>query len=101
MTHCTCQGNLDDTNQIYYGRRVGGSSARYEHRTPPVSFGPPTDRTRALLVLDMDGDGSPDIIVANDGQPNRIYYGNPSSSSATVSDGYRPSCDYSRAPTNN
>ena len=43
----------------------------------PMPFGPETDETTAVKVADIDNDGALDIIVANRGQENKIYFGTP------------------------
>ena len=66
-------GNKDGANMIY----IGDSANPGDFSASPVMFGSPQDRTMDVEVFDMDGDGGLDILVANDGQTNKIYYGDP------------------------
>ena len=63
--------NTDGPNEIYLGKP--GSPGTFEDS--PLEFGAPDDVTKDVEVVDVDGDGALDIVVANDGQQNKIYYG--------------------------
>ena len=65
--------NTDGPNEIYLGKP--GSPGTFEDS--PLEFGAPDDVTKDVEVVDVDGDGALDIVVANDGQQNKIYYGDP------------------------
>ncbi|MEC7001673.1 MAG: VCBS repeat-containing protein, partial [Actinomycetota bacterium] len=67
-------GNEDESNHIY----LGDPNNPGVFEETPLKFGPEDDKTTDVEVADVDGDGALDIVVANDGQPNRIYYGDPS-----------------------
>ena len=63
--------------QVYLGILNGATYTV----APPTTFAigalpGSTDATRALVVADADGDGWMDVLVGNDGEQNRVYYGN-------------------------
>ena len=65
--------NTDGPNEIY----LGDPSSPGTFEDSPLEFGSPDDVTKDLEVVDVDGDGALDIVVANDGQQNKVYYGDP------------------------
>jgi len=50
---------------------LGGG--RFEDVTDRAGLGDPTSKSLGVTVLDYNGDGWPDIFVANDTQPNKLY----------------------------
>ena len=44
--------------------------------TAKAGLGDPTSKSLGVAVLDIDGDGWPDLFVANDTQPNKLYRNN-------------------------
>ena len=65
-------GNSNAPNQVI----IGSSQSLGDFSTASVAlFGSSTDVTKAVRVSDIDADGVPDIIVANDGQTNKVYFG--------------------------
>lgn len=66
-------GNKDGQNDIY----LGDPSNPGKFASEPLKFGAPGDVTTDVEVVDVDGDGAVDIVVANNGQPNKVYYGDP------------------------
>ena len=64
-------GNEDALNAIYLGSETPGDFSI----SRPILFGDAFHRTTDLKIVDLDQDGALDILVANDGQPNMIYYG--------------------------
>ena len=65
--------NTDGPNEIY----LGDPSRPGTFDKAPLTFGSADDVTKDVEVTDVDGDGAVDLVVANDGQPNRVYYGDP------------------------
>ena len=74
---------LDGTHKSYCTpESYKGSSARlwhnlgngkFEDATQKAHFSDPTSKTLGVAILDYDNDGWPDIVLANDTQPNKLY----------------------------
>jgi hypothetical protein len=77
--YCT----IDGTHKSYCTpESYKGSSARlwhnlgngkFEDATQKANFFDPTSKTLGVAVFDYNGDGWPDILLANDTQPNKLY----------------------------
>ena len=52
-------------------RNLGGG--KFEDVTKKAGVGEPTSKSLGVAVLDYNGDGWPDLFVANDTQPNKLY----------------------------
>jgi hypothetical protein len=48
-------------------------SGKFEDATQKSGLGDPTSKSLGIAVLDYNGDGWPDLLVANDSQPNKLY----------------------------
>lgn len=74
---------LDGTHKSYCTpESYKGSSARLWHNlgngkfedvTQRAGFYDPTSKSLGIAILDYNGDGWPDILLANDTQPNKLY----------------------------
>jgi hypothetical protein len=50
--------------------RGGG---KFEDATQKAGLGDPTSKSLGIAILDYNADGWPDILIANDTQPNKLY----------------------------
>jgi len=48
-------------------------SGKFEDATQKAGLGDPTSKSLGIAMLDYNGDGWPDLLVANDTQPNKLY----------------------------
>src|SRR5206468_9108966 len=74
---------LDGTRKSYCTpESYKGSSARlwhnlgngkFEDATQKANFYDPTSKSLGIAILDYNNDGWPDILIANDTQPNKLY----------------------------
>src|SRR5437016_97272 len=74
---------LDGTRKSYCTpESYKGSSARlwhnlgngkFEDATQKAGFYDPTSKSLGIAILDYNGDGWPDVLLANDTQPNKLY----------------------------
>jgi hypothetical protein len=54
-------------------RNEGGKEVRFTDVTEPSGFGRVPGPGLGVICADFDGDGYPDVFVANDGAPNRLW----------------------------
>ncbi len=50
-----------------------GAAPKFEERTEPAGLSRVTGAALGLVCADFDGDGWPDIFIADDGRPNRLW----------------------------
>jgi hypothetical protein len=48
-------------------------SGKFADATQKAGLGDPTSKSLGIAVLDYNGDGWPDLVIANDTQPNKLY----------------------------
>jgi enediyne biosynthesis protein E4 len=48
-------------------------SGNFEDATHKAGMGDPTSKSLGITILDYNDDGWPDIVIANDTQPNKLY----------------------------
>ncbi len=71
-TYCTPESYKGVASKLFHNLGTG----RFEDVTAKAGVGDPTSKSLGIAVLDYDGDGWPDIFVANDTQPNKLYRNN-------------------------
>jgi hypothetical protein len=77
--YCTLDGTHKSycTPESYKGTAVrlwhnlGGG--KFEDATAKAGLGDPTSKSLGITILDYNSDGWPDILIANDTQPNKLY----------------------------
>jgi hypothetical protein len=77
--YCTLDGTHKSycTPESYKGTSVrlwhnlGGG--KFEDATQKAGLGDPTSKSLGIAILDYNADGWPDILIANDTQPNKLY----------------------------
>lgn len=70
-SYCTPESYKGTVSKLF--RNLGG---RFEDVSAKAGVGDPTGKSLGVAVLDFDADGWPDIFVANDTQPNKLYRNN-------------------------
>ena len=77
--YCTLDGTHKSycTPESYKGTALrvwhNLGSGKFEDATQKSGLSEPTSKSLGLAILDYNGDGWPDILVANDTQPNKLY----------------------------
>lgn len=77
--YCTLDGTHKSycTPESYKGTALrvwhNLGSGKFEDATQKSGLSDPTSKSLGLAILDYNGDGWPDILVANDTQPNKLY----------------------------
>lgn len=71
-SYCTPESYKGTTSRLY--RNLGGG--KFEDVTKTAKIEDPTGKALGVAILDFDTDGWPDIFVAHDTQPNRLYRNN-------------------------
>ena len=70
-SYCTPESYKGTSSKLYHN--VGG---RFEDVSAKAGLGDPTSKSLGVTVIDYDQDTWPDIFVANDTQPNKLYRNN-------------------------
>src|SRR5436190_15476997 len=68
-SYCTPESYKGSSARLWHS--LGGG--KFEDATQKTKFYEPTSKSLGLAVLDYNGDGWPDILLANDTQPNKLY----------------------------
>ena len=71
-SYCTPESYKGTASKLY--RSLGGG--KFEDASQKAGVADPTSKSLGVAVLDYDLDGWPDLFVANDTQPNKLYRNN-------------------------
>jgi hypothetical protein len=68
-SYCTPESYKGTRSRLYHN--LGGG--KFEEVAEKAGVGDPTSKSLGVTVLDYNNDGWPDLFVANDTQPNKLY----------------------------
>jgi hypothetical protein len=68
-SYCTPESYKGTSLRLWHN--LGGG--KFEDATQKAGLGDPTSKSLGIAVLDYDNDGWPDLVIANDTQPNKLY----------------------------
>lgn len=71
-SYCTPESYKGTASRLF--RNVG--NGRFEDAGKKAGIADPTSKSLGVTVFDYNGDGWPDLFVANDTQPNKLYRNN-------------------------
>ncbi|HEX4137863.1 MAG TPA: CRTAC1 family protein [Bryobacteraceae bacterium] len=71
-SYCTPESYKGTSSRLY--RNLG--NGKFQDVTVKAGLGDPTSKSLGVTVIDIDGDGWPDLFVSNDTQPNKLYRNN-------------------------
>jgi enediyne biosynthesis protein E4 len=68
-SYCTPESYKGTSVRLWHNLGAG----KFEDATQKAGLGDPTSKSLGIAILDYNGDGWPDIVIANDTQPNKLY----------------------------
>ena len=68
-SYCTPESYKGTSLRLWHN--LGGG--KFADATQKAGLGDPTSKSLGIAVLDYNGDGWPDLVIANDTQPNKLY----------------------------
>jgi hypothetical protein len=68
-SYCTPESYKGTSARLWHN--LGGG--KFEDATQKAGFYDPTSKSLGVAILDYNNDGWPDILIANDTQPNKLY----------------------------
>jgi len=68
-SYCTPESYKGTSVRLWHN--LGGG--KFEDATQKAGLGDPTSKSLGIAILDYNGAGWPDILIANDTQPNKLY----------------------------
>jgi enediyne biosynthesis protein E4 len=68
-SYCTPESYKGTSVRLWHN--LGGG--KFEDATQKAGFYDPTSKSLGVAILDYNNDGWPDILIANDTQPNKLY----------------------------
>jgi hypothetical protein len=68
-SYCTPESYKGTSVRLWHN--LGGG--KFEDATQKAGLGDSTSKSLGITVLDYNGDGWPDLVIANDTQPNKLY----------------------------
>jgi hypothetical protein len=71
-SYCTPESYKGQSSTLYHNKGDG----RFENVTERAGLQEPTSKSLGVAMIDYDNDGWPDLFVANDTQPNKLYRNN-------------------------
>jgi hypothetical protein len=71
-SYCTPESYKGTSSKLYHN--LGGG--KFEDVTKKAGLDDANSKSLGVTVFDYDGDGWPDLFVANDTQPNKLYHNN-------------------------
>ena len=71
-SYCTPESYKGQSSTLYHNRGDG----TFENVTQRAGLYDPSSKSLGVAMLDYDNDGWPDLFVANDTQPNKLYRNN-------------------------